>query len=146
MIRPADPPGGKAGPTGEIKALRVGILAAALLLWIGVLVFREAVLQIPVLIGPRGGVATESLRLELEWNPLWGVDSVLYEVEVDSLNGAFEHLVLQETCLSEPELRRDGVLQTGRTYYWRVRGGWDGKPARWSPTATFRTTPLPRTP
>lgn len=118
---------------GPILAVVSGLIG-----WLVLLIVNESVLGIPVTVGPRGGETVTGRRMELDWNAPLDTAGVRYEVQVDTLGGDFDPPRDSRTDLEEPDLRRDGVLERGTHYIWRVRVLRKGTPGRWSRVENFR--------
>ena len=104
--------------------------------WSAARSFREA-LPPPVLNSPIAGVTTGSLKPTFNWSDVSGADG--YTIQV-SLSNTFNSLSINVTINTPLSQYMHSVnLQSGKTYFWRVRSNGANGPSLWSVVESFTT-------
>jgi parallel beta-helix repeat protein len=90
----------------------------------------------PTLAGPADGAKSVSITPTLSWERAMG--AVTYRLQV-SLESWFSTILVNDSTITET-LKSIGLLQNGRTYFWRVNAKNEGGSSSWSQVRSFTTT------
>lgn len=97
---------------------------------------QPAITSAPELTNPPDGATGTSLTPELRWNPVSG--AAKYDVQVGPAEGFSDPIIFTDKDGTDFVIG-DDKLQTGSTYYWRIRGRNPSSRGPWSETWSFTT-------
>ncbi|MCF7802570.1 MAG: fibronectin type III domain-containing protein [Candidatus Marinimicrobia bacterium] len=96
--------------------------------------------ETPALIAPEAGDTLDASTVEFRWTSSTG-DAVGYHIQVAE-NTAFSSVSYERTALTDT-VESVSTLETGTSYYWRVRSTRDTAVSDWSEIRNFATNVMP---
>lgn len=93
----------------------------------------------PQLISPKAGAEEQTARPLFQWSPIAGADSYELIVSTDYAFGNPTILKVNEYALPATAWQSMISLESGTTYYWKVRASSSGNLGAWSAAGSFTT-------
>ncbi|MEE8418710.1 MAG: hypothetical protein V3S02_01200, partial [Dehalococcoidales bacterium] len=100
----------------------------------------------PQLISPKAGAEDQAARPLFQWSPIAGADSYELIVSTDYAFGNPTILKVNEFTLPATAWQSTISLESGTTYYWKVRANSSGNLGAWSAVGAFTTAAPPSQP